>query len=76
MNAQDTANNILVNLDTESERELLSDAGTAPLGIAALHGNDGIDKLFLRPLRARPMPALGRKQHAVLSFPQHTVQMQ
>jgi hypothetical protein len=76
MNAQETANNILVDLDAESQRDLLSDAGTAPARIPTFHGNDSVDEVFLRSLRAGPTPALGRKQHAVLSFPQHTVQMQ
>jgi len=31
MNTQETANNILVDLDAESQRDLLSDAGTAPV---------------------------------------------
>jgi hypothetical protein len=38
--------------------------------------NDGVDEFFLRSLRARSTPAFGRKQHAVLSFPQQTVEMQ
>ena len=59
MNAQETANNILVDLDTESQRDLVSDAGTAPVGITTFHCNDGVDDVFLRSLRARPTPALG-----------------
>jgi hypothetical protein len=76
MNAQETANDILVDLDAESQRNLLSDAGTAPVGIATFHGNDGVDEVFLRSLRARPTPALRRKHHAILSLLQHTVEMQ
>ena len=76
MNTQDTANDILVDLDAESQRDLLSNAGTAPVGIAPFHSHDGIDEIFLRSLRARATPALGRKQEAVLSFPQHTVETQ
>jgi hypothetical protein len=33
MNHQDTPNNILVDVDAESQRDLLSDAGTAQLGL-------------------------------------------
>ena len=76
MNAQETANNVLVDLDAESQRDLLRDAGTTPVGITPFHCNDGIDEGFLRSLRPGPPPTLGRKQHAVLSFPQRTVQMQ
>ena len=46
VNAQDTANNILIDRDAEGQRDLLSDAGTAPTGIAKLHANDGIDEVF------------------------------
>src|SRR5262245_62959276 len=70
------ANDILVDLDAESQRDLLSDAGTTPGGIATFHCNGGIDEILPRPLRARPTPVLGRKQHPVLSFPEDTVEMQ
>jgi hypothetical protein len=76
VNAQDAANNILVDLDAESQRDLLSNAGAAPAGIAPFHCYNGVNEVFLRSLRTRPVPALGRKQQAVLSFPQHTVEME
>ena len=76
MNAQDTANNILVDLDAESQRDLLSYAGRAPTGIAPFHGYDGVDDVFLWSLWAGATLVLGRKQHAVLSFPQRTVEME
>ena len=50
--------------------------GIAPAGIAAFHCYNGVNEVFLRSLRTRPLPALGRKQQAVLSFPQHTVEME
>src|SRR5438105_462673 len=74
MNAQDKANNIVVDFDAESQRDLPSNAGTAPLRITPFHCN-GIDEVLLRSLRARATPAPGRKQHAVLSFPRHTMEM-
>ena len=58
MNAQDAANNILVDLDAESQRDLLSNAGTTPSGIAPFHCNNGVDEVFLRSLRTRPTPAV------------------
>jgi hypothetical protein len=76
MNAQETANNILVDLDAESQRDLLSDAGTAPVRITTFHRHDGVDEVFSWSLRARPTPAPRRKQHSVLSFPHHTLEMQ
>jgi hypothetical protein len=76
MNAQDTANNIFVDLDGKSQPDLLGNSGTAPVGITPFHFNDGVDEFFLRSIRARPSPALGRKQIAVLSSPQHVMEMQ
>jgi hypothetical protein len=43
VSAQDTAHYILIDLDAESQRDLLGNARTAPTGIAPLHGHDGID---------------------------------
>src|SRR5262252_1442049 len=76
MNAQHTADNILIDLDSESQRDLLSDAGTTPARIASFHRHDGFDEVFLGSFRARAMPVLGRKQQAILSFAQRTVEMQ
>jgi hypothetical protein len=76
MNRQNTPNNILVDVDAESQRDLLSDAGTTPAGIMTFHCNDDVDEVFLRALGARTTPALVREQHAVFSFPQQTVEVQ
>jgi hypothetical protein len=43
--------------------------------VAPFHFYHGVNELFLRSLRTRALPALGRKQHAVLSFPQQAVKM-
>jgi hypothetical protein len=74
--AQDTANYILIDLDAESQHDLLGNARTAPTGIAPLPGHDGVDEFLVRSLRAGSTPALGRKQQAVLAFPQQVVQRQ
>src|SRR5215472_14456338 len=76
MNAEDTANHILVDCNAESQRDLLGDAGTTPVEITSFQFNDCVDEFFIRSFRARRAPALGRKQHAVLSFGQHMVEMQ
>jgi len=76
MNAEDTANHILVDGNTESQGDLLGDAGTTPVEITPFQFNDCVDEFFIRSFRARRAPALGRKQHAVLSFGQHVVEMQ
>jgi hypothetical protein len=69
MNAQETANNILVDLDGESQHDLLSEAGTAPVRITPFHFNDGVDKLFLAfplaPLFDCPLFDLIADQHSV-----------
>src|SRR5579863_8990024 len=62
---------IFINLDAEIQRYLLGNAGTVPVGITSFHCHDDIDEFFFRYLRAWPTRALRRKQHAVLSFPQH-----
>ena len=76
VNAQNSAHDILVNIDSENQRDLLGDAGTPPTGVAAFHRNDGIDEFFVGSLRTRPMLAFGRKQDAVLSLAQQAVEMQ
>jgi hypothetical protein len=76
VNAQDAADNILVDLDAEGQRDLLSNARTAPAGVAPFHGYNRVNQVLLRSLRIGALPAFGRKQHAVLSFPQQAVKMQ
>jgi hypothetical protein len=75
VNAQDATNIILVDFNTESQRDLLSKAGAAPAGIAPFHCYNGVNEVFPRSLRPRPVLALGRKQQTVLPFCQHTVEM-
>ena len=76
MNAEDTANHILVDCNAESQRDLLGDSGTTPVEIAPFQFNDCVNEFFIGSFRARRTPALARKQHAVLSFGQHVVEMQ
>ena len=68
--------NILVDCNAESERDLLGDSGTTPGGITPLQFNYRIDEFFIGSFRPRLTPALGRKQHAVLSLRQHVVETQ
>ena len=76
MIAQHTADNVLIDLHTKSQRDLLSNAGTTPAGITLFHRHDGLDEVLVGSLRARPAAVPRRKQHVVLSFAQHTVEMQ
>src|SRR5580700_11489964 len=75
-NAQDTANNILVDFDAESQSNLLGNSRAAPTGITPFHFNDRVDEFFTRSFRTRLSPTLGRKQHLILSFRQQVVEMQ
>jgi hypothetical protein len=76
VNAQNASNKILVDLHAESQRDLLSSAGTAPSRIVPLHCDNGINEAFLPPLRTRAIPAPGCIQQAVLSFPPHVVELE
>jgi len=73
MNSQHTAYNVL---HTKSQRDLLRNARTTPAGITPFHCHDGLAEVLVGSLRARPTAVPRRKQHAVLSFAQHTVEMQ
>jgi hypothetical protein len=46
MNAQHTADNVLIDLHTESQRDLLSNAGTTPAGITPFHCHDSLDQVL------------------------------
>ena len=76
MNAPHAADNVLIDRHTKSQRDLLSNAGTTPAGITPFHCHDCLDEVFVGSLRARPTTAPRRKQHALLSLAQHTVEMQ
>src|SRR5215472_15068322 len=76
MRTQHTADNVLIDLHAESQCNLLSNAGTTPAEISPFHCHDGLNEVFVGSLRARPTAAPSRKQHAVLSFAQHAVEMQ
>jgi hypothetical protein len=76
MNAEYTANHILIDVDTESQRDLLGDARTTPVGITPFHLDNGVDEFFLRSLGARSLVALRREQQAVFSFHKNLAKMQ
>src|SRR3954451_14483476 len=68
MNAQDATNHILVDLPAERQRDLLSNAGTTPVRVAAFHAHHGIDDVFVRSLRARAMATLGENKMRYFRF--------
>jgi hypothetical protein len=76
VSAQDPADYVFVDFNSESQGDLFGNARTAPAGISPLHGNHGVDEILSRPYRSRPMAASGRKQLLVLSFGEHGVKIQ
>jgi len=69
MHAQDTANHILVDVDTKSQRDLLSNSWAAPVGIPPFHFHNSSDEFFLWSLWSRSTPKLSGEQYTILSFP-------
>ena len=61
MNAKDTANNIPVDFNAASQRDLLGDAGATPVGITPFQFKDCVNEFLIRPFRARLAPALEGK---------------
>jgi len=76
VNAQNTSHHILVDLDPESQCNLLSDSWTSPGGVPSFPLNNGIDEVFARPFWSWTTSALRRKQQLILSFRQHLVEME
>jgi hypothetical protein len=76
MNAQDTANHILVNLNAESQRDLLRNSWTSPGGIELFHLDDSFDKFSSRPFWTGLVPCTWRKKEAVFPFLQCLVEVQ
>jgi hypothetical protein len=65
-----TSHNILVDLDTKQESNLLSDAPVAEARVPTFHINDRSDQLWVRTFRAGLPPGLRREEPAVFSFHQ------
>src|SRR6266404_1984448 len=76
MHSQNPPHDVLVDVEAEGQSDLLGNSGTAPGRITSFHFKDGIDEFLCRSLRPRLTPALGRKQHAVLTFCQDLMEME
>jgi hypothetical protein len=76
VNLQDPANHVPIDLNTESQRDLLGNAGTAPLGIPPFHLHHGWDECIGRSLGARSTTVPRGEQPAIFSFSQPLVEMQ
>ena len=63
-------NNVLVNLDTESQGKLLRNSATAPACIAFFDFNDCLDEFRRRSLGPRFSASFRRKQASILTFHQ------
>src|SRR6516165_9462812 len=70
MFSKNPPHDVLVDVHAEGQRNLLGNSRTTPAWVTSFHFHDGIDQFFGRSLRTRPISALGRKQHAILSFRQ------
>ena len=73
---ENPSNHVFVDGDGESQGNLLSDARTAPGGIALLHLDDGINEFSTGSSGPGPPPLLGREEAAILSVPQGLVEVQ
>ena len=74
--SENPSNHVFVDGDGESQGNLLSDARTAPGGIALLHLDDGINEFSTGSSGPGPPPLLGREEAAILSVPQGLVEAQ
>src|SRR5712691_4515008 len=63
---ENPSNHVFVDGDGESQGNLLSDARTAPGGIALLHLDDGINEFSPGSSGSGPPPLLGREEAAIL----------
>ena len=73
---ENPSNNVFVDGDVKSQGNLLSDARTAPGGIAPLHLDDGFDEFFVGPLWSGFTPALGGEEPSIFSVPQSLAEAQ
>ena len=64
VSGEDAANHVLVDLNAESQGDLLGNSGTTPRGIALLHLDDGFDQFLSGSLRTGLGPDLGRRAAA------------
>src|SRR5438094_1708731 len=67
MNTQETANNILVDLDAESQRDLLSDAGTA-LGLRCFIATTASMRALFGPFGPGRRPRSGENNMRYFQF--------
>jgi hypothetical protein len=73
---ENPSNHVFVDGEVESPGNLLSNARTAPGGIALLHLDHGFNEFFGGSFGAGPTPALGGEEPAILAVPQSLVEAQ
>ena len=68
VSGKDTANHVLVDLNSESQSDLLGDSGTTPGGIALLHLDHRFNQIFARSFWAGFASAFRGEQQTVLTI--------
>jgi hypothetical protein len=76
MYGQDAPNQVFINGDAKSQGNLLSDPRAAPEWIVIFCAGDGVDDVFCGSFWPGLAPALRRKQYAVLSVFEGSVEVQ
>jgi hypothetical protein len=76
MSGEDTANHVLVDLDSKSQSNLLGDSGTSPSGIALLHLDNGFNQILTWSCWAGCATAFRGEQQTVLTILHGLVEVQ
>jgi hypothetical protein len=76
MGCENSANDVLVDVDTESQGNLLGNARASPTWIALLHFNNGTNQIRAWAFRSRPRSAFCGKQKPVFSMNQSAMKVE
>src|SRR5664279_2747224 len=76
MGCEDSANDVLVDVETEGQGNLLGNAWASPTWIALLHFNNGTNQIRAWAFRSRPRSAFCGKQKPVFSMNQSAMKVE
>jgi len=76
MGCENSANDVLVDVDTEGQGNLLGNARASPTWIALFHFNNGTNQIRARAFRSRPGSAFCGKQKPVFSMNQSAMKVE
>ena len=76
MGCENSANDVLVDVDTEGQGNLLGNAWASPTWIALLHFNNGTNQIRAWAFRSRPRSAFCGKQKPVFSMNQSAMKVE